>query len=146
MKNLANCTPREFAAQTALMADALEKWINLTDVINVRRNVPDLPPIPKLDVDATAEQIQARERVVKERNLILRKAALDNFFKILRSSFREHPDETLEVVAYACFIPFEKIDDYKMTDLLRCVTEMIKDEDVLDFFTSLSDLGQRTGT
>ena len=146
MKNLANCTPREFAAQTALMADALEKWVKLTDLINVRRNVPDLPVIPKLNDNATEEQILARERVIKERNIILRTAALENFFQIMRSALRDHPEETLEVVAYACFIPFDKIDDYKMKDLLRCITEMIKDEDVLDFFTSLSDLGRRTGT
>ena len=146
MKNLANCTPREFTAQTALMADALEKWIKLTDIINVRRKIPDLPPVPKLGNDASPEQTQARDRVIKERNLIIKKAATENFFQILRAAFKEHPEETLEVVAYACFIPFDEIDDYKMTDLLRSITEMIKDEDVLDFFVSLKELEQRIGT
>lgn len=146
MKNLANCTPREFIAQTALMADALEKWIDLTDLVNIRRNVPDLPALPKLGENPGEEEVIRRERVIKERNQILRQAAVKNAFAFLRSALKTHPEETLEVLAYSCFIPLDRIDDYKMTDLMRSVTEMLKDEDVLDFFVSFKEMGQRIGT
>lgn len=146
MKNLANCTIREFAAQTALMADAVENWMKLTDVFNIRRDVPELPPVPKLGEHPTEVELKERERVIKERNQIIKKAALENFFKIVRAAMKDHPEETIEVIAYSCFIPLDKVDDYKMKDILRSVTEMISDEDVLDFFVSLKDLEQKIGT
>lgn len=139
MKNLANCTPREFVKQTGLMADALENWIKVTDIVNIRREVPDLPAIP----DNGSE---GREKAIKERSVIIRKAAMENAFKIVRKAFKEHPDETLEVVAYACFIPLDEIDNYKMSDILRSVTELINDKDVLDFFISFQQLDQKNGS
>lgn len=146
MKNLANCTIREFTAQTALMADAVENWMKLTDVFNIRRNVPELPVVPKLGENPTEAELKERERVIRERNQIIKKAAMENFFKILRAALKEHPEETIEVIAYSCFIPLDKVDDYKMKDILRSVTEMISDEDVLDFFVSLKELEQKIGS
>lgn len=128
------------------MADALENWIDLTDIVNVRRNVPDLPALPKLGENPSEEEVIQRERIIKERNQIVRQAAIKNAFTIFRSAFKTYPEETLEVLAYSCFIPLDKIDDYKMTDLMRSVTEMLSDEDVLDFFVSFKEMGQRIGT
>lgn len=139
MKNLANCTPREFVAQTAKMSDSLENWLKVTDAVNIRRNIPELPPVP-------AEGTEGREKVIKERAEILRKAAMKNAFEIVRSALGKHPEETLEIIAYACFIPFDELDNYKMSDIMRCVTEIISDEDVLDFFVSLQQLDQKIGS
>ena len=139
MKNLANCTMREFVAQTAKMSDSLENWLKVTDIANIRQSVPDLPDLPEKDAPDY-------KKAVKERRDILRKAATANAFKVVRSALGEHPDETLEVIAYACFIPLEEIDNYKTVDILRNITEIISDEDVIDFFVSLQQLDQKIGS
>lgn len=146
MKNLANCTIREFAAQTALMADSLEKWLQLTDFMNIRRSVPELPEIPAVSDPPTPEEIKTREKALKERKAIIKDAAVKNCFALIRSALKDHTEETLEVVAYACFIPLSEIDNYKMTDILKSIAEMIRNEDVLDFFVSLKELEDKIGS
>ena len=60
MKNLANCTPREFLKQTSRIRKATENWLNITDLMSIRKDMPDLEEIPK---DASAEEV---ERLTKE--------------------------------------------------------------------------------
>ena len=42
MKNLANCKPSEFLVQTNRIRKSVENWLTVTDILNIRRNQPEL--------------------------------------------------------------------------------------------------------
>ena len=134
-KNLANCTPREFLSQTNKIRKSVEKWLKATDIMNIRKNVPKLE-IPK-DVDTTEAA-----RIMDKHKAEVSEAAKRNFSQILDAILEEHPDETLELLALICFVEPSRVDEYKITDYLENVTQIMNDETVLSFFTSLMRLGQ----
>ena len=43
MKNLANCKPSEFLRQTNKIRRAAEKWLKITDIMEIRKTLPELP-------------------------------------------------------------------------------------------------------
>lgn len=134
-KNLANCTPKEFLVQTNKIRKSAEKWLKATDILNIRKNVPQL----NIPDDATEEQIA---KIMDDHKEELSLAAKRNFSAILDSILEEHPDETLEILALACFVEPENVNDHKITEYLANVTEIISDKEVLSFFTSLIRLEQ----
>ena len=129
MKNLANCKPSEFLVQTNKIRKSVEKWLKITDIMNIRKAVP-----PAKD-GQTAE----------ERKAELEKQAKKNLSKMLDSVMEEHPNETLELIALMCFIEPENVDDYPVSFYLEAFTELMNDKAVLGFFTSLLSLA-RTDT
>lgn len=126
MKNLANCKPSEFLRQTNKIRKAAEKWLKITDIMAIRRALPDLP------ADMPAD----------ERKAAIEKQGRENFSRILDSVLDEHPDETMEMLALLCFIEPEDADNHPVSEYLNAVSEMIGDEAVLNFFTSLMRLAQ----
>jgi len=134
-KNLANCTPKEFLIQTNKIRKSAEKWLKATDIMNIRRNVPKLN-IPK---DATSEQ--AKE-IMEKHKIEIQEAGRNNLSKIFDAILEEHPDETLELLALACFVEPKKVNDYPITDYLANIGEILNNDDVISFFTSLMRLGQ----
>ena len=68
MKNLANCGPREFMRQTAKIRHAVEKWLKLTDVLNIRDK------LPKIADDLPADE---RDKAFTERGKHVISMALD---------------------------------------------------------------------
>lgn len=137
MKNLANCTPREFLKQTSKIKRSVEKWLKVTDIMAIRKKMPaNLPEI--------SENIPVTEQgdIVAKRAEMLRDQAYKNFSMILDAMLEEHPDETLEVLAYCCFVEPEKIDEYQMSYFFGSINEMLTDESVIGFFTTLMSLVQ----
>lgn len=126
MKTLANCTPREFLKQTAKIRHNVADWVNMTKILEIRKN---LPVIPK---DATAA----------EREAAIQKQAKENLSKILDSILDEHPDETLELLALICFIEPEDVDNYSVDFYLDAIAELLSNKAVIRFFTSLVQLEQ----
>lgn len=145
MKNLANCSIREFTRQTVKMCRSVRKWLKATDIMNIRRRVPTLPDIPEITDRSDPEQLEKQAQAIKERREIVQQAALDNGIDMILAMLEENEDETLEVLAYALFLEPSEIDNYKMKDDLRSITEMICDNDVIDFFASLVQLDQKIG-
>ena len=129
MKNLTNCTPREFMRQTAKIRHAVEKWLTLTDIMNIRKRVADIP------ADATAES---------KRELLERQAKA-NLSAMLDAILDEHPDETADLLALCCFTEPEDADAHPMSEYIGAAAEMIGDANVLRFFSSLLQLGQTSG-
>lgn len=129
MKNLANCGPREFMRQTAKIRHAVEKWLKLTDVLNIRDK------LPKVADDLPEDE---RDKAYAERGKKVLTMTLDAIMD-------EHPDETADLLALCCFIDPEKADDYPMSDYLGAITEMVNNEDVVRFFTSLMRLARTFG-
>lgn len=129
MKTLANCKPREFIRQTARIRHAVEKWLTLTDIANIRKRLPEYP-----------------EGASKaEKGKLLEEQARRNVDAILDAIMDEHPDETIELLGMMCFVEPEHIDDHTVSEYLGALSDMIEDKEVLRFFTSFMKLGRMSG-
>ena len=124
MKNLANCDPIEFLIQTNKIRKSVEKWLTATDIHNIRKRLPKYDD--KMDEKKRAEVRKAQMR--------------KNFNAILDACLEEHPVETAEVIALTCFVDPEDIRNHKGSEFLGAAGEMMANEDVLSFFTSLVSL------
>ena len=136
IKTLANCKPSEFLKQTNRIRKAVEKCLTDTDIANIRRRQPVTEIVP--------EGADAETRIaVAARNEANRKEQLKkNLTAIFDAILEEHPDETLEVLALCCFVEPENADDYPVTYYLNAATDLMNDEAVIGFFTSLLKWGQ----
>ena len=131
MKNLANCKPTEFLVQTNKIRKHVAKWLKDTKILDIRKEKPDLVEITD---DMTDDQKSA---ITAENDEKLRVRARENLSKMLDAALEEHAQETMELLGLLCFVEPDHIDDYKPTAYLKEFAEIIGDEDVLDFFTSL---------
>ena len=128
-KNLANCTPKEFMVQTRLIKHAVEKWLTDTDIMKIRERLPQIPD------DATDE----------DKKKLLSMQAKKNASAIFDAIFDDHPDETVNLLALLCFVPVIEADNYPMTEYMKSITEMLGNEDLWAFFTSLAVSARRLG-
>ena len=128
-KNLTNCNLREFVTQTRLIKHKVEKWLTDTDIMNIRKNLPDIPD------DADDE----------ERKKLLTEQGMKNASAMFDAIFDEHPNETVELLALLCFVSGDEIDNYPVTYYMESVTEMLNDQKVWDFFTSLAVAARKIG-
>lgn len=124
MKNLATCDPIEFLVQTNKIRKSVENWLTITDIHNIRKRLPKYDD--SMDADKRAEV----------RNAQMKK----NLNAILDTVLEEHPKETAEVMALACFVEPEDMLKHQMGEYLMAVGQMMSDEGVLSFFTSLVSL------
>ena len=136
MKNLSTCTPEEFLKQTVRIKRAAEKWLSLTDILNIRKNVPELEA---MDWDADVDK---KAKVMAENKRRRTEQAMANLSKIIDAIAEEHPAETLELLALVCFVEPKDVNKHLMGEYLESITEMITDQAVVGFFTSLAKLGQ----
>lgn len=135
-KNLVTCTPTEFLRQTNRIRKAAEKWIKDTGIVEIRKRKAAIEVVP---TDASAEE---KAEVIKRNQEKIALLAKENTRLILDNIMDKYPDETLELLALACFVEPEHVDDYKVSFYLRNLSDIISDEDVITFFTSLASLGQ----
>ena len=127
MKNLANCTPTEFFRQTNLIRKSVSKWLTDTDIQGIRKRMPEIPE------DASPEE--SREALERQAN--------ENLMAIFDAIMEEHPEETLELLALMCFVEPKDIDNHEMSEYLGAIAELVSNQNVLNFFTSLVGLVQR---
>lgn len=139
MKNIANCTPLEFLKQTNRIKKSVEKWLTLTDIMNIRKRIPVFELAPQT---ATDEE----KRMIFEKNRQKRmEQAKANLSAILDAVLEDHPNETLEILALCCFIEPEEANEHSVEEYLNAFSELIGNKAVLNFFTSLASLA-RTST
>lgn len=136
MKNLSTCTPEDFLKQTVRIKRAAEKWLSLTDIMNIRKNLPELE---KIDWDADVDK---KAKLMAENNRRRTEQAMANLSKMIDAVAEEHPAETLELLALVCFVEPKDVNNHLMGEYLESITEMITDKAVIGFFTSLAKLGQ----
>ena len=125
MKNLANCKPSEFFVQTNKIRKSVAKWLTVTEIHEIRKR------LPKYDDKMEAE----------ERAKVRREQMQKNMEAILDAVLEDHPKETIEIMALACFIDPKDADNHPMSEYLKSISELMADESVLSFFTSLVSLG-----
>lgn len=127
MKTLANCTPREFLIQTNKIRKSVANWLELTQIMQIRKAKPE--------VEASASE--------EERKAALAKQVRLNLSAILDAILDEHPDETAELLGLICFIEPEDLDKHSMAELLANVADVLNSEEVMSFFISLARLGNK---
>lgn len=128
MKNLANCKPSEFLVQTNKIRKSVAKWLTDTDIINIRKRMPNVS-------DNVSDD---------ERKEMLDKQAKANINAILDAILEEHPEETLELLALLCFVEPDHVDDYPMSEYIGVINEFLNSKEVIGFFTSSVQWGSRT--
>lgn len=133
MKNLANCSPKEFMAQTFKIKKCVEKWIKDTKILDIRKNLPKVKPIDDLDGEE-------REKAIAENKEIVKKQVMKNMMDMLDGILSEHAEETIELLALCCFIDPKDAENHSMSEYLECIGELMSDKGVLNFFTSLAQL------
>lgn len=120
MKNLANCTPREFLRQTCRIRGAAAEWLRLTGIMEIMRR----PAEGEFSGEAERRAAQVRANVPA-----MADAAL------------AHPDETAELLGLLGFIEPEELDQHPMSELLGNLKALLDSPEVVDFFISLARLG-----
>jgi c-di-AMP phosphodiesterase-like protein len=136
-KNLANCKPSEFLKQTFRIKKNVEKWLDHTDIMSIRKNMPEML---KIESGMTEDQ---RQVVFEENKKRLQSQSMKNVMTILDAVMDTHADETLELLALCCFIEPEDVDNYDISFYLNSISELIRNESVIGFFTSLAQLGAK---
>ena len=127
MKTLANCTPKEFLAQTNKIRKHVSSWLELTKVLEIRKHKPEIP------ADATPE----------EKRALIAAQAKKNISDMLDAALDEHPEETAELLGLMCFIEPEDLENHKMTEFLAAAYELISCPEVISFFTLLTQQDQK---
>lgn len=128
-KNLANCKPTEFLKQTNAIRKYVEHWFKVTDIPAIRKRLPVIP-------EGASEE---------EKKRLLEKQMRKNFSEMLDAALEEHPEETVGVMALACFVPLEEAENHTMDFYLESLAEIMESEGCLRFFTSLAKLGLSLG-
>ena len=80
-------------------------------------------------------QVQRKEALERQAN--------ENLMAIFDAIMEEHPEETLELLALMCFVEPKDIDNHEMSEYLGAIAELVSNQNVLNFFTSLVGLVQR---
>lgn len=135
MKNLANCKPSEFLRQTVKIKRAAEKWVKDTGLMELRLNAPQLET-PPIDAD-----VETRAKIFAENKKKVQARALENFSIFFDAMAEDYAEETLALLALVCFVEPKDVDKHGIDEYLQAVTEMITNEAVINFFTSLGSLG-----
>lgn len=134
MKHLANCDAVEFLRQTNKIRKSVDGWLKATKILDIRKNMPKLEPV-------TGEMDEAEKAKITEKNRIKTREQINkNLSAMLDVALDKYAEQTLELLALLCFIEPEDANKHKATEYLKAFGEMIADEDVLDFFTSLMRL------
>ena len=133
MKNLANCTPKEFLQQTYKIKKLAEKWVKEIDLLNIRKNVPILEDVKGLSGDELKEVQKRNRKAVNDK-------MMENLMIVLDKMMDEHMDDTIAILALVCFVDPEDAENHSMSEYLGAIGELISDPGVMGFFTSLAQL------
>ena len=130
MKNLANCKPSEFLMQTNKIRKVVAHWLDVTKILEIRQKHP------KFESGMTKE----------EKDALIQQQAMQNLNDVLDEALEKHPEDTLNILACVCFIEPENVDDYPVSDYLQSISEILSNQAVLSFFTSLAQLDQMSSS
>lgn len=140
MKNLANCKPSEFLKQTNRIRKSVDKWLKATDIMEIRRRLPEEEELP------ITSDVEERHRIITENARRRSEQARQNLSDILDEVLEKHPDETLEVLALCCFVEPENVDDHPVSEYLKAFYELINDEAFIGFFSLLMQPGAKNSS
>lgn len=138
IKTLANCSDEEGLVQMYLIAEDIEKWIKVTDILSIRKKIPKLDDIPE-DID------EQKKASIKEKNdKKLMEQGKKNMMEMFKVALKEHPKETARIMRLCCFTDPED-NSHSIFYYMRGFTEMLQDENVVVSFLSLPNMAQMFG-
>ena len=138
IKTLANCTDVEFLRQTNKIRHAVEEWLTATDIANIRKRVAKLQEIPEGIDSKKAEAIEEKNKKLEAEQLH------KNINDMLDAMLEEYPEQTLKIIRLCCFVEPDD-DSRRVTYYLGAFSQMMGDQDVLDFFSSLLNMAKMFG-
>ena len=124
MKTLANCNAIEFLQQTNKIRKEVEKYLKDTEILELRKRMPELTG------DETAEEVEEKRKAQAKKNIN----------DMLDLACDKYPKETAKILGLICFT--DDAINVKGIDFLSPAIELMNNEAVLGFFTSLTKLGQ----
>lgn len=127
MKNLSNCKPSEFLAQTIKIKNLVKDWLDSTKILEIRKNTPKIDP--KLSKEERTKKIVDQ--------------SLKNWSDMLDKMFVDNAEKTLALIALVNFVDPENVDDHEMGEYLESIGSLLSDSRVISFFTSLVRLNQQ---
>lgn len=136
-KNLVTCKPTEFLKQTSRIRKAAEKWMKAIGVMDIRKRKAE--GLREITEDMEPEEVAAA-RLENARKIA--DQSRRNLLDIVTAAMDDYPSETLEILALACFVEPENIDDHRVSFYLANLADILADPNVLSFFTSLAQLEQ----
>lgn len=136
MQSFINLPPRQGFKQMDLIKVAFNKWLEVTDIAEIRKRVAKAVSVPN---GATPEQKKELMELFKQRQA---EQVGRNMEDIFNAAIREHPDETLELVALICCVPPEEVDEHPMREYLGTIVETLSNKEALDFFSLCMQLGR----
>lgn len=136
MKNLANCTPTEFVAQTVKIKKVAQDWLTATRLIEILKTKVDYLKLPENPTD------EQKMEVLKTNLELRQEQGLKNLSRIFDAALEQNPQKTLEILALCCFVEPSEVDSHPMTWYMESISELVKEKAVLDFFSSLAQLAK----
>lgn len=128
-KNMATCTGVEFLRQGNRIRHEVEGWLKDTKVLELRKRRP---------AGMEHVNIKDRSKLTIEQVAALREQNRKNISDMLDACLETHAEETLRVLALMCFLEPEEAEKVPVTELLFNFAQMLGDEGVMNFFTSLT--------
>ena len=122
MKTLVNCSDVEFLQQTNKIRKYAEKWLKDTGILEIRNRNPK-----KAAEEMTDEEFRANAR--------------ERLNDMLDAALETHAQETAGLLRMLCFVEPDDDKTLSMPQILKAASEIMDNQDVLDFFTSLGRLG-----
>lgn len=136
-KNLVTCKPTEFIKQTNRIRKAAERWMKNIGVADIRsRRIEGIEPItPQMDAKEVMEvRLRNAKRVSDQ--------SKRNMRDMIEAALEKYPEDTLELLALACFVEPEDVDNHRISFYLANLADILSDREVISFFTSLVQLEQ----
>lgn len=125
-KTLANCSLREFLAQTNKIRKDAAEFLELTEITKIRKHVP----------------VFTGEETEEEKKKMFKEQGRKNFNDILDSCLEKNADATIKMVGLMCFKTFEEAEQMKGEDFIAVAAELFGNKKIMDFFSTLLGLVQ----
>ena len=122
MKNLANCSVKEFLMQINRIRHEVADLFNAADIKNIRSKMPKF----------TGKETE------EEKAKIIREQGKKNLSEILDNCLEKNVDLTVKVIGLCCFKSEEEAEKMEVSEFYDVVFELLGSKRVMDFFTKLA--------
>ena len=123
MKNLANCTLKEFVMQINRIRHEVKSLFDAADIKNIRSKTPKF----------TGEETE------EEKAKIIREQGKKNLSEILDNCLEKNVDLTVKVIGLCCFKNEEEAEKMEVSEFYDVVFELLGSKRVMDFFMKLAN-------
>lgn len=123
MKNLANCSVKEFLMQINKIRHEVKSLFDAADIKSIRSKMPKF----------TGEETE------EEKAEIIRKQGKKNLSEILDNCLEKNVDLTVKVIGLCCFKNEEEAEKMEVSEFYDVVFELLGSKRVMDFFMKLAN-------